>query len=73
MSKKSPELSIEDALIELEAIVSRMESGNHSLEKSLEDFERGIEIVKNCRKLLKDAELKVETLAKGAAAEDSEA
>ncbi len=62
MTAKQAQLSFEDALKELESIVSRMERADRSLEDSLADFERGIEIVKDCRKMLQEAELKVETL-----------
>ncbi len=55
-------LSFEQALKELEAIVKRMESGEQSLELSLEEFEKGIKIVRECRKFLEEAEQRVEIL-----------
>ena len=52
----------EKAMNELEALVERMESGELSLEASLEQFERGVRLSRECQAALKAAELKVETL-----------
>ena len=41
-----------------------MERGEQELEKSLEDFERGVALMKHCHSVLKDAEQKVEILVK---------
>ena len=38
----------EDALHELEEIVTKIESGEHSLEENLELFERGIALTRQC-------------------------
>lgn len=46
----------------LEAVVQRLESGELSLEASLEAFEQGIGLVRRGEKLLKDAERRVEEL-----------
>ena len=73
MSDKQTDPSFEDALNELDSIVGRMESGGRTLEESLDDFERGIKIVKICRKYLKDAELKVESLTNLEEANDTQA
>ena len=56
------ELSFEDAVQELEAIIQRMSAGTQSLETSIAEFERGIEIVRECQKMLSDAEQRVESL-----------
>jgi len=52
----------EAALTELEKIVEKMESGEQSLEESLKDFQRGIELTRTCQKSLKEAEQRVEKL-----------
>ena len=52
----------ETALGELERLVERMERGELSLEESLKDFERGVELTRSCQKALKDAEQKVQML-----------
>lgn len=54
----------EQALAELEKIVQQLESGNLALEKSLELFQRGIELAKLCKEKLDAAELKVNQLVK---------
>lgn len=52
----------EDALGELEDIVSRMERGDLPLEESLRLFERGVTLTRDCRQSLDAAELKVRNL-----------
>lgn len=52
----------EKALSELEALVEAMERGDQTLEKSLEDFERGIALTRACQKALQEAEQKVRIL-----------
>lgn len=65
MAKKpNPPLDFEQALKELEELVSRMEQGELTLEESLKCFERGIELTRTCQHALKDAEQKVERLAR---------
>ena len=62
----------EDALGELEAIVERMERGDLKLEESLQLFERGVGLTRQCRTSLETAELKVKNLlAADHAADDS--
>lgn len=60
--KKAPDF--ETALEELESLVERMEEGESSLEDSLKDFERGIELTRSCQTALAEAEQKVEILLK---------
>lgn len=60
--KKSSSLNFEAALDELETLVARMEEGETSLEDSLKDFERGIELTRSCQKALVEAEQKVQIL-----------
>jgi exodeoxyribonuclease VII small subunit len=65
MAKKQQKpLDFEAALEELEALVERMETGEASLEDSLKDFERGIELTRSCQGALAEAEQKVEILLK---------
>ncbi len=52
----------EDALGELETIVRGLESGDLSLEASLERFERGVALSRFCRTSLAEAEQKVRVL-----------
>ena len=64
MSRKKPEnLSFEEALSELEALVEQLENGEISLDESLKSFERGVALTRNCQTQLQNAELKVKTLS----------
>lgn len=58
--------SFEQSLKELESIVEQLEAGDLPLEQSLELFERGVGLSRECQKRLDDAEQKVEILLKGA-------
>lgn len=68
MSEKSPD-NFETALAELETLVSQMEDGDLSLEESLNAFESGIKLTRQCQQALQQAELKVQKLSE---AEDGE-
>lgn len=59
-SKPTP--SFEDGLQQLEEVVNRLEDGDLPLEKSLELFEKGVQLSEGCRKQLEAAEAKVEIL-----------
>ena len=61
-ARKSAVPDFESALKELETLVERMEDGETSLEDSLKDFERGIELTRQCQQALKAAEQKVQQL-----------
>ncbi len=54
----------EAALAELEQIVHRLEQGELSLEESLRQFERGVELTRGCQKALRQAEQKIQILSK---------
>jgi len=67
MSKKEkPETAFESALDELENLVSSMEAGDLSLENALKQFERGIQLTRQCQQALQEAEQKVEILTEKA-------
>jgi exodeoxyribonuclease VII small subunit len=57
--------SFESSLQELERIVQQLEAGDLPLEKSLELFEQGVRLSRECQKRLDDAERKVEILLRG--------
>jgi len=57
------ELSFEDALKQLEKIVSELESGQAPLEKSLELYQRGAELKALCEARLEAARLQVEKIS----------
>jgi len=56
----------ESALKTLEDIVGKLETGDMTLERSLELFEEGIKISRFCGSKLEEAERKVEILTKAA-------
>lgn len=63
--KKSDTLKMKDiekAMGQLEKIVGELESGDLSLEKSIDKFETGVELYKDCRTLLNQAEKKIQKL-----------
>jgi exodeoxyribonuclease VII small subunit len=64
-------LSFEDGLLELEGIVSQLETGQVPLEQSLSLYQRGAALKALCEERLKAARLKVEaiTLSKSGQAE----
>lgn len=63
--KPIEELTYEEALAELEAIVSALEgdASRNQLEESIKLFERGQALAERCSVLLEAAELKVKKLA----------
>ena len=61
---KDVQISFEEALAKLEAIVEAMESGDVPLAELLAKFEEGTRLLKLCEGRLKDAELKIEQLKK---------
>ena len=61
-SKQQPEFNFEEALEELERLVSSMEEGELSLENSMKAFEKGIKLTRECQTALQKAEQKVQIL-----------
>lgn len=58
------DMSFEEAMLELEKVVGRLEGGNLSLENSILDYEYGDKLRKYCEDKLKEAKLKVEQITK---------
>ena len=61
-SVQNDALNFESSLLELEAIVSQMESGNLPLEQSITAYKRGAALLQTCQKSLSDAEQQVRIL-----------
>ncbi|MCO4771098.1 MAG: exodeoxyribonuclease VII small subunit [Deltaproteobacteria bacterium] len=57
-------LSFEDALAQLESIVSELERGETPLEQTIDRFERGIALARRCEDRLNEADRKVAILLK---------
>ena len=64
MTKEKKQIPIEQSLERLESLVNLLESGEATLEESLNYFEEGMTLIKTCQNQLKDAEQKVEKLVK---------
>lgn len=62
MAKSKKPLNFEQALGELEALVAAMESGEMTLEESLQAFETGVRLTRECQQTLQQAEQKVQLL-----------
>jgi exodeoxyribonuclease VII small subunit len=63
--KPIEDLSYEEALQELEELVTTLEAGEKDLQTTLLYFERGQTLASHCISLLDNAELKVEKVQKG--------
>ncbi len=59
------EMSFEDAMSELEAVVGQLERGDVPLEASISLYERGAQLKKRCEAKLKEAEEKVAAITLG--------
>ena len=59
-----PAATFESCLEELEKVVKELEGGDLSLERSLELFERGMNLSDTCRKQLEEAETRVDMLVR---------
>ncbi len=55
-------MTFEETLDKLNKIVSELESGNLTLEESLDKFKEGIALSGDCKKKLEEAKLIVETV-----------
>ena len=64
MTKKEKKQTFEDALYRLETLVEKMESGDGTLQQSLDWFDEGMSLIKSCRQELESAEQKVKELIK---------
>lgn len=63
MSKESKKLpDFEKSLAELESLVEQLESGDLSLDQSLKQFKRGVELTRHCQGVLDEAQQTVKQL-----------
>lgn len=70
MTRKTKQPDLESSLAEINTLIEQMEQGELSLEQSLERFERGINLIKHCQKVLQEAEQKVQILIQNNTQED---
>jgi len=63
MSENSQDLpDFEKSLEELESLIEQLESGDLSLDQSLQQFKRGVELTRHCQGVLEKAQQTVEQL-----------
>ncbi len=62
LKKNDADKSFEDAMLELENIVSMLEKGDTTLEESIANFQQGIELSRYCTAKLDEAEKKISIL-----------
>lgn len=55
-------IHFEKSMLDLETIVNQLETGDLSLEESLKQFEKGINLARKCQEVLTQAEQKIEML-----------
>ena len=56
-------LSFEEAIKELTDIVGKIEQGEIPLQDSLQQYEKGMALIKHCRTILKQAEERIEKIS----------
>ncbi len=63
-------LSFEEAIKELTSIVGRIEQGEIALQDSLQQYEKGMALIKHCRTILQKAEKRIEKISAEEKTED---
>jgi len=63
-------LTFEQAIKQLTEIVGKIELGEIPLQQSLEQYEKGMELIKHCREILQKAEKRIEKITKEEKSED---
>ena len=66
MSKtKNQNKTIEKSLSDLEKLVAELENGELELDQALKKFEQGVNLSRECQKILKETEMKINILMDG--------
>jgi exodeoxyribonuclease VII small subunit len=65
-------MTFEQAIGELTNIVAQIEQGRIPLQDSLEQYERGMALIKHCRDILQKAEKRIEKISRQGQAETEE-
>ena len=58
----SPDLTFEESILRLEAILSQLEGDKVNLATALSQYEEGVRLLKNCHGILESARQKIEIL-----------
>lgn len=56
-------LNFEQAIKELTGIVNKIEQGQVPLQESLEQYEKGMALIKHCKEMLQKAETRIEKIS----------
>ncbi len=70
MQNDLSKLSFEQAINELTAIVEKIEQGKIPLQDSLQQYEKGMALIKHCRTILRKAEQRIEKISAEEKSED---
>ncbi len=70
--KEIAHLSFEQTIESLTQIVDKIETGQVSLAESLQQYEKGMAMIKHCRSILLDAEKRIEQIAENEDDSDEE-
>jgi len=70
--KEIESLTFEQAIESLTEIVEKIETGQVPLTESLQQYEKGMVTIKHCRKILLDAEKRIEQIAENDADDEPE-
>lgn len=62
MAEQTNPVDFEQSLSQLEALVEKLENSEFTLEQSLQAFEQGVTLTRQCQKALSEAEQKVQLL-----------
>jgi exodeoxyribonuclease VII small subunit len=63
-------MSFEEAIKELADIVGKIEQGKIPLQDSIEQYEKGMALIKHCKEILQKAEKRIEKITKEENSED---
>jgi len=59
INKDLSDMTYEEAIKELEAILEKMDRGELPLDETMKNFQRGIELIAHCEKILASYERKI--------------
>jgi len=66
-------LSFEESIRQLKEIVDKIEQGQIPLQDSLDQYEKGMSLIKHCRSILQKAEKRIEKISREQEAEEETA
>lgn len=64
MTKKKESLKFEEILEKVDATINKLQSGELELDKSIDEFKEGLDLISQAQKKLNEAKLKVQEVIK---------